>query len=127
MRTLAGLWQTLIRRPELLGPRDRMWLHFVSHKVGRLLLPWLALAGMASAFWLPSPWREAVLLAAGAFLALAGLDPLLPQGSAAKRITSPARTVLVMLAASFSSISMFLVPPQRLWKRNKVGEDRTAD
>ena len=59
MRTLAGLWQNLARRPELLGFRDRMWLHFVSHKVGRLLLPWLALAALGSAFWLPSPWREA--------------------------------------------------------------------
>ena len=52
MRTLAGLWQNLVRRPELLGFRDRMWLHFVSHKVGRLLLPWLALAALGSAFWL---------------------------------------------------------------------------
>jgi poly-beta-1,6-N-acetyl-D-glucosamine synthase len=127
MRTLAGLWQTLVRRPELLGLRDRMWLHFVSHKVGRLLLPWLALAGVGSALWQPSPWREAVLAAAGAFLALAGLDSLLPQGSVVKRITSPARTVLVMLAASFCSISVFLVPPQRLWKRTRVGADRPAD
>src|SRR5665213_509194 len=74
MRTLAGLWQNLARRPELLGSRDRMWLHFVSHKVGRLLLPWLALAALGSAFWLPSPWRELVLAAIGAFLALAALD-----------------------------------------------------
>ena len=84
MRTLAGLWQDLARRPELLGFRDRMWLHFVSHKVGRLLLPWLALAALASAFWLPSPWREAVLAAAVAFLALAAFDSILPQGSLAE-------------------------------------------
>ena len=73
MRTLAGLWQNLARRPELLGFRDRMWLHFVSHKVGRLLLPWLALAALASAFWLASPWREGVLAGTGAFLSAGGL------------------------------------------------------
>ena len=128
MRTLAGLWQNLARRPELLGFRDRMWLHFVSHKVGRLLLPWLALAALASAFWLASPWRETALGSAAAFLALAAFDSLLPQRSASKRsalkrITSPARTILVMLAASFCSISVFLVSPQRLWKRTRVGAE----
>ena len=127
MRTLAGLWQNLVRRPELLGFRDRMWLHFVSHKVGRLLLPWLALAALGSALWLPSPWREVVLAGAAAFLALAAFDSLPPQGSALKRITSPARTILVMLAASFCSISVFLVSPQRLWKRTRVGAETPED
>jgi cellulose synthase/poly-beta-1,6-N-acetylglucosamine synthase-like glycosyltransferase len=123
-RTLAGLWQNLVRWPELLGVQDRMWLHFMSHKVGRLLLPWLALVALVSALWLPLPWRIAVLAAAGFFLALAAFDASLPQGSALKRITSPARTVLVMLAASFCSISVFLVSPQRLWKRTRVGAEK---
>jgi biofilm PGA synthesis N-glycosyltransferase PgaC len=124
MRTLAGLWQTLVRRPELLGFRDRMWLHFVSHKVGRLLLPWLALGALGSALALPSPWREAVLAGAAVFLATAALDLLMPQGSAPKRITSAARTILVMLAASFCSISVFVVSPQSLWKRTRVGTEK---
>jgi cellulose synthase/poly-beta-1,6-N-acetylglucosamine synthase-like glycosyltransferase len=127
MRTLAGLWQTLVRRPELLGPRDRMWLHFVSHKIGRLLLPWLALIALASAFWLPSPWREVVLGGAVAFLALASSDSGLPQGLVLKRATSPARTIMVMLAASCCSISVFLVSPQRLWKRTRVGAQKLED
>jgi len=121
MRTLAGLWQTLVRRPELFGFGDRMWLHFLSHKVGRLAMPWLALMTLGSAFWLPWPWREATLGSAGALVALAALDPLLPQRAALKRVTSPARTVLVMLAASLCSISVFLIAPQRLWKRTRVG------
>jgi cellulose synthase/poly-beta-1,6-N-acetylglucosamine synthase-like glycosyltransferase len=127
MRTLAGLWQTLVRRPELLGSRDRMWLHFLSHKVGRLVLPWLALTALASAFWLDSPWREAILAWAAAFLVLAAFDSLLSQQSVLKRITSPARTILVMLAASFCSISVFLVSPQRLWKRTRVGARKLED
>ncbi len=127
MRTLAGTWQNLARRPELLGFRDRMWLHFVSHKVGRLFLPWLALVALGSAFWLPSPWREAFLAAAVAFLSLAAFDSMVPQRSALKRITSPTRTTLVMLAASFCSISVFLVSPQRLWKRTRVGAETPQD
>ena len=121
MRTLAGLWQILVRRPALLGFRDRMWLHFFSHKLGRLLLPWLALVATVSAFWLPSPWRGLVLGGVGTFLALAALDLLLPQQSTPKRITSLARTIFVMLAAAFCSVSVFLVSPQSLWKRTRVG------
>jgi len=126
-RTLAGLWQTLVRRPELLGYRDRMWLHFVSHKVGRLALPWLTLLALISAFWLASPWREAALGSTVVFLALASVNSVLPQRSALKRITSPARTILVMLAASLCSISVFLVSPQSLWKRTRVGPDKLED
>jgi len=124
MRTLAGLWQTLVRWPQLLGSQDRMWLHFVSHKVGRLALPWLALAALVSAFWLASPWREGVLASAVGLMLLAGADSLLPQGWPPKRITSPARTIVVMLAASLCSISVFLVPPQSLWKRTRVGTEK---
>jgi cellulose synthase/poly-beta-1,6-N-acetylglucosamine synthase-like glycosyltransferase len=127
MRTLAGLWQNLVRRPELLGFKDRMWLHFLSHKAGRLLLPWLALTAFTSAFWLPAPWRDAVLAAVAAFLGLAVIDFWLPQVRPLKRITSPARTTLVMLAASLCSISVFLVSPHRLWKRTRVGAQVADD
>ena len=64
---------------------------------------------------------------AAAFLALAALDSLIRQGSALKRLTSPARTILVMLAASLCSISVFLVSPQRLWKRTRVGSETPGD
>ncbi len=127
MRTLAGLWQTIVRRPELLGPRDRMWLHFVSHKVGRLALPWLTIAAIGSAFWLDSPWRGMILGLSAAIAVLAASDSLLPQRRALKRITSPARTTLVMLAASLCSISVFLVPPQTLWKKTIVGSAQFED
>jgi hypothetical protein len=127
MRTLAGLWQTLVRQPRLLDPRTRMCLHFFSHKVGRLLLPWLALTAVGSALWLPAPWRAAALASAAALLLLAGCDSLLPQGSLPKRVTSPARTILVMLAASLCSISVFWISPQRLWKRTRVGSEQLGD
>jgi len=100
------------------------WVFGGEHLTAWLLLPWLALVAFVSALWLPLPWRIAVLAAAGFFLALAAFDASLRQGSALKRITSPARTVLVMLAASFCSISVFLVSPQRLWKRTRVGAEK---
>jgi poly-beta-1,6-N-acetyl-D-glucosamine synthase len=40
-RTLAGNYQVLALEPRLLVPgRNRVWLQYVSHKVGRLAVPW---------------------------------------------------------------------------------------
>ena len=62
VRTLGGNYQILGAYPELLGPRNRMWLHFASYKVARLLMPWLLILIAASSFGLPEPWRLAVVL-----------------------------------------------------------------
>jgi cellulose synthase/poly-beta-1,6-N-acetylglucosamine synthase-like glycosyltransferase len=40
-RTLAGNYQLLLLEPRLLVPvLNRVWLQYMSHKVGRLLVPW---------------------------------------------------------------------------------------
>ncbi len=122
VRTLAGVWQLLVRFPELLGSRDRMRLHFLSHKFGRLLMPYAALAAVASSFALPDPWRRLSLFAVGAAVALALLDLLTPEGWFLKRVTSPFRALLVMQAASLCSCSVFFVPAQWLWKQTRVRE-----
>ena len=44
VRTLAGVFQIMGKLPALLGPGNRMWFHFVSHKVARLLLPYALIA-----------------------------------------------------------------------------------
>ena len=44
-RTLAGNYQILAQEPRLLVPfANPVWLQYVSHKVGRLLVPWALLA-----------------------------------------------------------------------------------
>jgi poly-beta-1,6-N-acetyl-D-glucosamine synthase len=53
-RTLAGNYQVLALEPSLLVPgRNRVWLQYVSHKLGRLAVPWallvLLVAGMTLA------------------------------------------------------------------------------
>jgi hypothetical protein len=122
VRTLAGVWQLLVLFPELLGSRDRMRLHFLSHKFGRLLMPYAALAALVSSFALPDPWRRMALIAAGSAVALALLDLVTPQGWILKRVTSPFRTLLVIYAASLCSCSVFFVPAQWLWKQTRVRE-----
>ncbi|HEX4278177.1 MAG TPA: glycosyltransferase family 2 protein [Bryobacteraceae bacterium] len=120
-RTLAGLWQVHARLPELFTGRNRMRFHFLSHKFGRLVLPWLILAFFISAAALPGSWFRASLLIAGfIWLLLAAGNALVSPASPLKRATSPARTFLVMNAAALASVAVFFVPATRLWRPTRV-------
>ncbi len=116
VRTLAGVWQLLRYYPQLLGPGNRMWLDYLSYKFGRLLLPFLLIALAVSSFFLPEPWRAAAVVAqAGGYL-LALADPLIPKTFPLKRLSSPARTFVVMMAATLLALQVWFIPARRLWK-----------
>jgi len=117
LRTLAGNYQLLAAFPELLGPRNRMWLHFLSTKVARLMMPWALLAMAISSFRLPPPWRALSLAAQAALYGIAGLDLVLPRGFPLKRVTSAVRLFIVLMAAA-----VFLAPPRTLWDATEVVE-----
>ena len=52
-RTLAGNYQLLAREPRLLVPiANPVWLQFMSHKVGRLVVPYALVATLAASAWL---------------------------------------------------------------------------
>ena len=53
LRTLAGVWQIWARIPRLFTSADRMRMHFLPHKFGRVILPWMVLTGLIAAFALP--------------------------------------------------------------------------
>lgn len=116
VRTLAGNYQIVLQYPALLSFKNRMLLHFVSYKTGRLLLPWLFLGVLVSSFGLPRPWVEILLAGQAVFYGLALLDLVIPSESALKRLSTPARTVVTLLAATALAVSVFCVPPRRLWK-----------
>ena len=120
VRTLSGVYQTIFAHPALLGPGNRMWLHFVSHKLGRLLLPWALLAVLIGSFGLAPGWREAALAAHAAFYALVLLDLAAPESSLAKRVTSPARTLFALTTSAFCAAFYPLAPRSALWRPTKV-------
>jgi cellulose synthase/poly-beta-1,6-N-acetylglucosamine synthase-like glycosyltransferase len=123
-RTLAGLWQVHARLPALFTGSNRMRFHFLSHKFGRLMLPWLILVFFAAATALPHSWfRNALLGLGAAWIALAFLNSFVPPGSPFKRLTSPAKTLLVMNAAALASVAVFFVPAATLWTPTRVGAD----
>ena len=115
IRTLAGVWQAWARMPQLFTSANRMRLRFLPHKFGRLALPWLILLGVAATCALPdSLVRTTLLTGSLAVLALAALDALLPRSFPLRRISSPARSFVVLNAASLLSVLVFFVPPEKL-------------
>jgi poly-beta-1,6-N-acetyl-D-glucosamine synthase len=66
VRTLAGNFQLLALEPRLLVPGiNPVWFQFVSHKLGRLLVPYALAAAFVSSMWLaPASWIYATAAAA---------------------------------------------------------------
>jgi poly-beta-1,6-N-acetyl-D-glucosamine synthase len=123
VRTLAGVFQAIGQYPGLLGPGNRMWIHFFSHKFARLIMPWAMIVAAISAQGLPMPWN---LWATGIQVAgygLAVIDPFLPESFPLKRLSSPARTFIVLMAASLCAVSILFIPARRLWKETQVSGD----
>lgn len=96
-----------------------MWLHFMSYKFARLLLPWIFLLLLVSSCFLPS-WKWAALGSQALFYLLALVDPWIRDGMTLKRFTAMARTVVAMLIATLWGLSVLFVPPKSLWKETKI-------
>jgi biofilm PGA synthesis N-glycosyltransferase PgaC len=127
VRTLAGVYQVVGQYPALLGPSNRMWIHFFSHKLARLAMPYALIAAAAASFALPAPWDRLALAAQGLFYLAALADYWLPRPSLLKRITSPVRTFTVLMAASLCAVAILFVPSRMLWKETQVSPQRQAD
>jgi len=115
VRTQAGIIQLLGTFPGLFSARNRMRFHFVSLKIGRLLLPGLLAALLVTSFGLPSPWRWLAALPQLAFWTLALLDPLVPDGGAAKKLTGIPRAFAVLVWAAACAWKILFVSPRELW------------
>ena len=79
VRTLAGNYQILALEPALLLPwRNRVWLQYVSHKLGRLVVPYAMLAiFVASTVLAGHAFYAAVLACQVLFFLLAGAGAIL--------------------------------------------------
>ena len=116
VRTLAGNYQIMAQYPALLGPSNRMWIHFVSHKLGRLLLPHALIVLAAATCFLRGPALVIFALPQILIYGLAAIDPLIPVKSPLQRLTAPARTFVVLMAAAFWAISYFFTSIDNFWK-----------
>lgn len=117
VRTQAGVYQILRAFPRLLFPWTRGWFHFWSHKMGRLLLPFALAAVAIGSLLIESPWREAMVAAQVAAYGLAAADGIVREGSGLKKLTSPARTFVVLVAAAAVAVRAVFQPVDQVWKK----------
>ncbi len=120
VRTQAGVYQILVRFPGLLWPGNRRFIHFLSHKIGRLLLPFAMIAALCSSLFMAGLGREILLLGQAFFYGAGLIDPMVPEKTNIKKITSVIRAFLVLTAAAFCALAVFFLPAQRLWKQTRV-------
>lgn len=127
VRTQAGVYQILFRFPGLLWPSNRRFLHFGSHKIGRLMLPFALLVLLGSSFTLPSPYKGVAVGGQALFYALALLDSIVPERLIVKRLTSVIRAFVVLVAAAGCAVVVLFLPAARLWKETKVEQARSPE
>jgi poly-beta-1,6-N-acetyl-D-glucosamine synthase len=121
LRTLAGLWQVHARLPELFTSANRMRFHFLSHKFARLILPWALLTTVLATLALPpSSFRSILAVNELLLFAVALMDMIVARNFPLRRLSSPARSFLVMNAAALISVVVFFVPANRLWAPTRV-------
>jgi biofilm PGA synthesis N-glycosyltransferase PgaC len=118
IRTLAGNWQSLFRNPWLLSPwSNPVWWQYLSHKVGRLLVPF-ALIGMlvASCYASGRPYH-AFAVAQAMFWACALAGTLCPTMQRFRPIAL-ASIFLQLNAAAVLGLAYFSVRrTHALWNR----------
>jgi poly-beta-1,6-N-acetyl-D-glucosamine synthase len=115
VRTLAGNYQLFARMPALLVPTaNPFWFETVSHKVLRLVAPWLlVLLGGASLAGARSPSAAAPLMAALVAAQLA-FYALALAGRRLGRLGGVARTFVVMNLAAIVGLGRYLTGRQRV-------------
>jgi len=117
VRTLAGNFQLMQLAPWTLSFQNRVLFQFLSHKVMRLMLPYLLILLLISTAILAADNSAyelfGALQGAGWILALVGLRFKLPLFH---RLAAPASALLVLNAAAVVGLYKFLMTRGPLWK-----------
>lgn len=119
VRTLSGNFQLLSRLPDALLPwRNPVCVQYVSHKLLRLVLPWLMLTTLAASALLPGWYKCALCLQAEA-VAL-GLFGIWQRASSRSRLASGAASFLVLNAAAFLGFWVWVTgKASKSWRKVK--------
>jgi cellulose synthase/poly-beta-1,6-N-acetylglucosamine synthase-like glycosyltransferase len=117
VRTLAGNFQLFHLAPWTLTPQNPVLFQLVSHKLMRLIVPYLLVLLLASSLALsPGSLIYAALSALQIIVWAAALAGLRSGNSALHRVVAPASAMLTLNAAAVAGLYKFLFTRGPLWK-----------
>jgi cellulose synthase/poly-beta-1,6-N-acetylglucosamine synthase-like glycosyltransferase len=126
VRTLTGNYQLMRLAPWLLSGRNPLLWEFLSHKVCRLLVPFL-LGMMLAASWLSSGAAYQIFGGLQVCGYLLGVSALLwPALGKRFRPAEVARSVLVLSAATLAAFVNFLTGNYFVWAREAAAQPKTS-
>lgn len=120
LRTLAGNWQLLARLPRLLDPlRNPVFLAWVSHKLLRLIAPWLLIAALLASMRIDEPFYRVAFYAQCCAYLLALLALLAPRMAAHVPLLPAAASFVMLNAAALLALPASVALDARgLWKKH---------
>ena len=127
VRTLAGNFELFRRAPWTLTPQNRVLFQLFSHKIMRLMVPYVIVLLLVSALALSNTSPLYGLFAAIQALCLAvaivGLRYKIP---VLHRLAAPASALLLLNAAAVAGLQRFLFTRGPLWKIWNASQPKTA-
>lgn len=123
VRTISGNYALLFQMPSLLNPlRNRLFFHFVSHKVfSRLLVPFALLAALVSNLFVRDGIYAYTLAAQGLFYALGAFGLWLESRSFHLKALSLPSTFLLLNISALAGLFHFLTAPRlAVWEKGNL-------
>jgi poly-beta-1,6-N-acetyl-D-glucosamine synthase len=125
VRTLSGNYQLVQLAPWLLSSQNPIRFEFISHKLLRLLAPFLLLAAFLSSLLLPEMFYRAALTLQVVLYVLGALALLKLARGPWARIADPARTFMVLNTAALVAFLKFISRREVAWTASQ-GEHARA-
>lgn len=126
VRTLAGNYQLVQKARWLLGPSNRLRFQLISHKLIRLVVPFLLLFMLVSSLLLRATQPYTTLLVAQVlFYGVAALG-LVWDTRLLRRFAAPASALVLLNAAAVLALAMFVLRPTSLlalWVKPEVSTE----
>lgn len=123
IRTQSGIYQLVARLPSVLSPRrNRVWFQFLSHKLGRLAVPWAMVAILVSSLTSPGLLYGVVFWSEVGFV-LVGLAGLRKGAASRLRLVSVACSFLILNAAAWLAFWVWIMGrASRSWAKVDYGD-----
>jgi biofilm PGA synthesis N-glycosyltransferase PgaC len=121
VRTLTGNYQLLQLSPWLLGVGNPIWFEFVSHKLMRLLAPFLLLIALITSWFLPGDFYRTLFWMQVAAYGLSVLGWMRLKLGPFSRLTNAAYIFAALNVAALLAFGNFVTRRKEIWVQPQPG------